>query len=68
MDESLVTESTVVSRLNVRVLDALNDELGVPTSLRPCFSLEAAKLQISLLLFNHQSIVCDRNCEGDNYV
>lgn len=27
--------------------------------------MEAARLQLTLALFSHQSISCDRNCEGD---
>jgi hypothetical protein len=50
-----------------RVLDALTDHLGIPWSLRVCFALEVARLQLTLLLFTKQSIVCDRNCEGNTY-
>lgn len=58
-------DSTIVSKLTARTLSALADRLEIPGSLRPCFSIEAARLQVCLLLFNHQSITCDRNCEGD---
>jgi hypothetical protein len=47
-----------------RVMDALREHLGVPPSLRVCFALEVARLQLTLLLFGRQSITCDRNCEG----
>jgi len=47
-----------------RVVDALREHLGVPPSLRVCFALEVARLQLTLLLFGRQSITCDRNCEG----
>lgn len=60
-----INEATVISRLNPRVLDALTDQLGIPSSLRVCFALEVARLQLTLLLFGRQSITCDRNCEGD---
>merc|ERR1712059_112412 len=46
-------------------LNALTDSLRIPVGLRPCFALEAAHLQLTLALFNHQAIGCDRNCEGD---
>jgi len=59
------TDATIVSRLTPRTLYALTDYLGIPHGLRPCFSVEAARLQLSLALFTHQSISCDRNCEGD---
>lgn len=65
-EEDTATESSIVSRLNPQVVEALTTELGIPRSLRPCFNLEAARLQLSLLLFNHHAIVCDRNCEGDD--
>jgi len=58
-------DATIVSKLTSRTLSALADRLFIPGSLRPCFSVEAARLQVCLLLFNHQSITCDRNCEGD---
>jgi hypothetical protein len=45
-------------------MDALREHLGVPPSLRVCFALEVARLQLTLLLFGRQSITCDRNCEG----
>lgn len=58
-------DATIVSKLTARTLSAIADRLSIPLSLRPCFSVEAARLQVNLLLFNHQSITCDRNCEGD---
>jgi hypothetical protein len=33
--------------------------------LRPCFALEAARLQLTLALAGHQAVGCDRNCEGE---
>eukprot|EP00092_Neocalanus_flemingeri_P007283 GFUD01007865.1.p1 GENE.GFUD01007865.1~~GFUD01007865.1.p1 ORF type:complete len:1241 (-),score=282.81 GFUD01007865.1:403-4125(-) len=63
--EPPTNDATVVSRLTSRTLYALTDSLGIPHSLRPCFAVEAARLQLTLALFNHQSISCDRNCEGD---
>jgi len=59
------TDATIVSRLTPRTLYALTDSLGIPHTLRPCFAVEAARLQLSLALFTHQAIACDRNCEGD---
>jgi len=63
--EPPTTDATIVSRLTSRTLYALTDHLGIPHTLRPCFAVEAARLQLSLALFSHQSISCDRNCEGD---
>lgn len=63
--EPPLNDATIVSRLTPRTLYALTDSLGIPNGLRPCFSVEAARLQLTLSLFNHQSILCDRNCEGD---
>ena len=61
----LVTEASVILRLTPRTLFALTDFIGIPHSLRPLFSIEAARLQLCLALFCHKSISCDRNCEGD---
>jgi len=58
-------DATIVNRLTSRTLYALTDSLGIPHGLRPCFAVEAARLQLTLALFSHQSIACDRNCEGD---
>lgn len=58
-------DASVVSRLTARTLTAVTDSLGVPEMLRPCFALEAARLQLTLALATHQSIGCDRNCEGE---
>jgi len=58
-------DASVVSRLTARTLTAVTDSLGVPEMLRPCFALEAARLQLTLALATHQSISCDRNCEGE---
>ena len=55
----------ILARLTPRTLFALTDHIGLPTSLRPLFSIEVARLQLSLGLFCHKSINCDRNCEGD---
>jgi len=63
--EPPINDATIVSRLTSRTLYALTDSLGIPHGLRPCFAVEAARLQLTLALFNHQSITCDRNCEGD---
>jgi len=63
--EPPTNDATIVSRLTSRTLYALTDSLGIPHGLRPCFAVEAARLQLTLALFNHQSITCDRNCEGD---
>merc|ERR1712179_276662 len=63
--EPPTTDATIVTRLTSRTLYALTDYLGIPHTLRPCFAVEAARLQLSLALFSHQSISCDRNCEGD---
>jgi hypothetical protein len=63
--EPPTTDATIVSRLTPRTLYALTDSLGIPHTLRPCFAVEAARLQLSLALFTHQAIACDRNCEGD---
>jgi len=59
------TETSVICHLNMPILEALTDVLGVPSSLWPCFSLEVARLQLTVLLSHHHAIVCDRNCEGD---
>ena len=58
-------DAAVVSRLTARTLTAVTDALGVPEMLRPCFALEAARLQLCLGLAAHQAIACDRNCEGE---
>lgn len=63
--EPPTNDATIVNRLTPRTLYALTDSLGIPHGLRPCFAVEAARLQLTLALFNHQSITCDRNCEGD---
>ena len=60
-----ITEANLVSRLSPRTLFALTDHLGLPHSLRPVFSVEAARLQLCLALHHHRSINCDRNCEGE---
>ena len=59
------SEASIVLRLTPRTLFALTDSVGIPHSLRPLFSIEAARLQLCLALFYHKSISCDRNCEGD---
>ena len=58
-------DATVVARLTPRTLGAITDSLGVPEMLRPCFALEAARLQLGLALARHQAVGCDRNCEGE---
>jgi len=63
--EPPTNDATIVSRLTSRTLYALTDSLGIPHTLRPCFAVEAARLQLTLALFTHQAIACDRNCEGD---
>jgi len=60
------SDAQILSRLSNRTLTALLDQLGIPAGLRPCFAIEAARLQLMLSLFNHQSINCDRNCEGED--
>ena len=60
-----VDQTSIISRLTPRTLFALTDYIGIPHSLRPLFSIEAARLQLCLSLFYHKSISCDRNCEGD---
>jgi len=60
------SDAQILSRLSHRTLTALLDQLGIPAGLRPCFAIEAARLQLMLSLFNHQSINCDRNCEGED--
>ena len=60
-----ISEANIVARLTARTLFALTDYLGIPHSLRPIFSVEAARLQIFLALHSHRSINCDRNCEGE---
>ena len=59
------SEASLILRLTPRTLFALTDSVGIPHSLRPLFSIEAARLQLCLALFYHKSISCDRNCEGD---
>ena len=58
-------DAAVLCRLTARTLTAITDSLGVPNMLRPCFALEAARLQLLLALAGHQAIACDRNCEGE---
>ena len=65
-ESSLMTQASLVSRLTPRTLFSLTDHLGIPHSLRPLFSVEAARLQLCLSLFCHKSITCDRNCEGES--
>ena len=60
-----VSEASIVARLSARTLFALTDYIGLPHSLRPVFSLEAARLQLCLALHSHKAINCDRNCEGE---
>eukprot|EP00095_Tigriopus_kingsejongensis_P000506 maker-scaffold367_size194084-snap-gene-0.47 protein:Tk00506 transcript:maker-scaffold367_size194084-snap-gene-0.47-mRNA-1 annotation:"hypothetical protein L798_04728" len=45
---------------------ALSQSLGLPPSLRPLLELELARLQLGLSLYQHQSIGCDRGCEGND--
>ena len=59
------SQASIVARLSPRTLFALTDHLGIPHSLRPVFSVEAARLQLCLALHSHRSISCDRNCEGE---
>merc|ERR1712227_520840 len=61
-----VDQTSIISRLTPRTLFALTDYIGIPHSLRPLFSIEAARLQLCLSLFHHKSISCDRNCESDD--
>ena len=64
-EATAVSEASIILRLTPRTLFALTDSVGIPHSLRPLFSIEAARLQLCLALFYHKSISCDRNCEGD---
>lgn len=65
-DNNVIDNTSVISYLSPQVVDALTQELGIPVSLRPFFCLEAARLQLAMVLsFNH-AINCDRNCEGDD--
>ena len=64
-ETTAVSEASIILRLTPRTLFALTDSVGIPHSLRPLFSIEAARLQLCLALFYHKSISCDRNCEGD---
>ena len=64
-EATAVSEASIILRLTPRTLFALTDSVGIPHSLRPLFSIEAARLQLCLALFYHKSIACDRNCEGD---
>ena len=59
------SQASIVARLSPRTLFALTDHIGIPHSLRPVFSVEAARLQLCLALHSHRSIGCDRNCEGE---
>jgi len=58
-------DAAVVSRLTARTLTAVLELLGVPDMLRPCFAVEAARLQLAAALAAHQAVACDRNCEGE---
>lgn len=60
-----LSQASIVARLTPRTLFALTDHIGIPHSLRPVFSVEAARLQLCLALHSHRSISCDRNCEGE---
>ena len=64
-DQAGSSQASIVARLSPRTLFALTDYLGIPHSLRPVFSVEAARLQLCLALHSHRSISCDRNCEGE---
>ncbi|XP_059098740.1 uncharacterized protein LOC131892890 [Tigriopus californicus] len=44
----------------------LSQALGLPISLRPLVELEIARLQLGFVLYRHQSISCDRGCEGND--
>jgi len=64
-EQPTISDATIIQRLTPRTLFALTDQIGIPHSLRPLFSIEAARLQLCLALFCHKSVSCDRNCEGD---
>jgi len=64
-EQPSISDATIIQRLTPRTLFALTDQIGIPHSLRPLFSIEAARLQLCLSLFCHKSVSCDRNCEGD---
>ena len=51
-----LSQASIVSRLTPRTLFALTDHIGIPHSLRPVFSVEAARLQLCLALHSHRSI------------